>query len=421
MPRQDGSTARRAALTGMTMVTVGSMTANVAAYLLHLVAGRFLQPDGYGEFASLLTAQLVIAVPALALQTVVAREVARGADPAGARRLGYRCTVIAALLAAAATPLCAAVLGTGEWTAAAALVAAPLLVLLGAEQGLLQGQGRFGPLSAVLAGAGLARVIPGVAVLWAGGGPAAALLAGAVGTAVAAGAAHLMARTGLQSGLRIDPAGRTAGVVAVLLASQVQLVLVVLTSLDLIVARAVLDEDHAGLYAMGAIATKAAFWLPQAVGVVLYPRMANPDHSARAVRTALLVLAGVGVLAVLAAAVAAPLVPLLVGDAYRPVTGLLWLFALEGAILALLQGALLSTIARERTGFAGVAWVGVAVEAVVLPLAGSVTALLVSAVACAAVTTAVVTALVLRSVADAPATGRTSRTRRARRPRAPSR
>ena len=47
------------------MVTIGSMTANIASYLLHLPASRVLGVDGYGVFASLLAAQLVLAVPAL--------------------------------------------------------------------------------------------------------------------------------------------------------------------------------------------------------------------------------------------------------------------------------------------------------------------------------------------------------------------
>ncbi|WP_407819543.1 hypothetical protein, partial [Staphylococcus aureus] len=74
MPRQPLD---RAAAAGVGMVLVGSMTANVASYLLAWLASRWLGPVGYGEFASLLAAQLVLAVPALALQTVVAREAVR--------------------------------------------------------------------------------------------------------------------------------------------------------------------------------------------------------------------------------------------------------------------------------------------------------------------------------------------------------
>src|SRR5205823_125750 len=51
----------------LTLVTAGAMTANVAGYLLQLLAGRWLGVAGYSEFASLLAVQLLCAVPALAL------------------------------------------------------------------------------------------------------------------------------------------------------------------------------------------------------------------------------------------------------------------------------------------------------------------------------------------------------------------
>ncbi|MGB3369868.1 MAG: polysaccharide biosynthesis protein, partial [Rhodococcus sp. (in: high G+C Gram-positive bacteria)] len=86
------------AVRGMTMVTIGSMTANIASYLLHLPASRVLGVDGYGVFASLLAAQLVLAVPALALQSVVAREMVRGRSRRALRTLGYRCAAVVAVL-----------------------------------------------------------------------------------------------------------------------------------------------------------------------------------------------------------------------------------------------------------------------------------------------------------------------------------
>lgn len=424
----DAANARSSAGTGLVtsglaLVTVGAMTANVLSYLLHLLAGRQLLPEGYGEFASLLTAQLVLAVPALALQTVIARTVARGGGVDEARSLTYRSAAVVAVLAAGAVPLLAWLFDTALLTAAAALVAAPLLVLLAGEQGLLQGGERFGALGGVLAAAGVGKVAPAVAVLWLGAGPAGALAASAVGTAlVVLGARTLGARalefrargsqvrgsevrgseapgareSAVEAGAAAGAAG-SSDVGAVLRASQVQLVLIALSSIDLLIARAVLTETDAGLYAMGAVATKAAFWLPQAVGVVLYPRMSRPEQSLKAVRTTLAVLLGIGAVVVVGAALVGPLVPVLVGEDYRPITGLLWLFALEGAVLALLQGALIGAIARERTALALVAWVGLGVEAVMLTFAGSMTAMLVSATVCVAVTTAAMAALVLRS------------------------
>ncbi|WP_024795690.1 polysaccharide biosynthesis protein [Tomitella biformata] len=394
---------RRFVTSGLALVTVGAMTANVLSYLLHLLAGRMLLPEGYGEFASLLTAQLVLAVPALALQTVIARSTARGGGESDARALTYRAAAVVAVLAAALTPLLSWLFTTSLTAAASALVAAPLLVLLAGEQGLLQGRERFGALGAILAAAGLGKVLPAVAALALGSGAAGALAAGAAGTAVVVLAARFVGSRRVAAGALSAGASGSSDVAAVLRASQVQLVLIALSSIDLLIARAVLTETDAGLYAMGAVATKAAFWLPQAVGVVLYPRMSRPEQSLKAVRTTLAVLLGVGAVVVIGAALAGPLLPMLVGEDYRPITGLLWLFALEGAVLALLQGALIGAIARERTALAAVAWVGLGIEAVVLSLTGSMLAMLVGATICVAVTTAAMAALVLRSVAAEPA------------------
>ncbi|MDV2478492.1 polysaccharide biosynthesis protein [Rhodococcus zopfii] len=389
------------AVAGMTMVTAGAMTASLASYLLHLPASRWLGPAGYGEFASLLAAQLVLAVPALALQTVVARETVHGSGTEALRRLGYRCTALAAALAIVLVPVVAWALDTSLTGAFGSLVTAPLLVLLAAEQGLLQGRGRFAALSVVLAAAGIAKVVPAVAVLAVGGGPGAALLAGAVGTGiVAAGAAVIAGRGG--DAAAVPDAPRAPGIAAVLRASQVQLALIAMTSLDLLLARMVLDADAAGLYALGAVATKVAFWLPQAVGVVLYPQMANPARSGAAVRSALTVLVGLGAVLVAGAALCAPIVPLLVGDAYTPVQSLLWVFALQGACLAVLQGGLLSAIASERTSLAGVAWIGLVVEAVLMTtVASTVQQFVAVAAAVAAVTATVVAVLAVRAAGPA--------------------
>ncbi|MET8873569.1 polysaccharide biosynthesis protein [Nocardia sp. NPDC004604] len=454
----------------LTLVTAGAMTANVAGYLLQMLASRWLGVSGYSEFASLLAVQLLCAVPALALQNVVARELVRGASVSALRRLQWRCAVIVAVLAAVLVPLVTAVLNVGVVACAAALGAAPALVLLSGEQGILQGGRRFRALAIVLGTAGIARVAPALVVLALGGSAAPALWAAALGITAAAVFAHYTASTpprisptadaetepsprdgseapgygvggsgdvtrgipaqgvghdgstravrreGVRGANRwvarlwawgvsgaSDGGAQAVGVVPVLRAAQAQAALMALSSADLIVARIVLAEADASRYALGAIATKIAFWLPQAVGVVLYPRMAQPTHSARAIRDALAVLSGIGIVAVVGAAVTAPLAPLFAGQDYAPIQGMLWLFALQGAILAVLQGALLSAIAVDRTSLAALTWLGLAVELVLMAsFARSVPALITTAVAVAAATTILVAAIVLRTADRSP-------------------
>lgn len=391
---------RSTVIAGVSVVTAGSMTANAAAYLLHLPASRWLGPAGYGEFASLLAAQLIVAVPALALQMVIAREVVTArldgrAATSQFRRLGYSTAALVALAALAAAPIVASVLNTSLAAAAAALFAAPALVLLATEQGLLQGQHRFTELAAVLAGAGIARVGPAVVTLALGGGPAAALAAAALGALAAAIGANMLVRLGPGADGDSPRVARTArqedkrlSVTAVLRASQIQLAIVVFTSLDLVLARVVFEDTLAGQYALGAVAAKVAFWLPHAVGIVFFPRMANPSLTRSALKFTIAVLAALGVLMVIAAAVLAPVVPVLVGEDYRPIVGLLWLFAAQGAVLAILQGVLLSAIARDRTAASLVVWGGLAVEgALLLTLPLTLTTFLLVALGSAAVTT----------------------------------
>ncbi|MEV6139864.1 polysaccharide biosynthesis protein [Nocardia sp. NPDC051990] len=393
------------------------MTANVAGYLLQMLASRWLGVTGYSEFASLLAVQLLCAVPALALQNVVARELVRGARVAVLRGLQWRCAVIVAVVAAVLVPVVTAVLNVDVLACAGALGAAPALVLLSGEQGILQGSRRFRALAVVLGAAGVARVAPALVVLAAGGGTAPALWAAAVGIVVAAAFARSTAGSpsarirppakerSPDAGLSGDAAGdaadqevRSVGVLPVLRAAQVQAALMALSSADLIIARIVLNEADASRYALGAIAAKIAFWLPQAVGVVLYPRMAQPTHSARAIRDALAVLSGIGIVAVSGAALAAPIAPLFAGQDYAPIQGLLWLFALQGAILAVLQGALLSAIAVDRTALAAATWLGLAVEVILMTcFARSVPTLITTAVSVAAATTTLVVVIVLRT------------------------
>ncbi|WP_051025271.1 hypothetical protein [Nocardia aobensis] len=411
----------------MTLVTAGAMTANIAGYLLQLLAGRWLGVAGYSAFASLLAVQLLAAVPALALQNVVARELVRGAAVATVRGLTRRCATIVAVVVLALIPAVAVLLHVSAVAAGGALIAAPVLVLLSGEQGILQGTNRFRSLAIVLGGSAIARVAPALIALAIGAGAAAALWGAALGLLVATTAANRISRIAYSApdagsnplppnatevarapvevrstGARIG-AARAADVTAVLRAAQVQAALMALSSADLIIARIVLDEADASRYALGAIATKIAFWLPQAVGVVLYPRMAQPQYSVRALRSALGVLAAVGLVAVAGAAVLAPLAPLFAGRDYAPIQDLLWLFALAGALLAVLQGALLSAIAADRTAPAAVIWAGLAVEVgVAVPFVRSLPALIALATAIVAIVTTLVVTVVVRTVRRDP-------------------
>ncbi len=55
------------------IVFVGSMVANVSAYLYHLAVGRILGPEAYGELTAILSLFFILNVPSQVLQTVMVK------------------------------------------------------------------------------------------------------------------------------------------------------------------------------------------------------------------------------------------------------------------------------------------------------------------------------------------------------------
>ena len=142
-------------------VTAATLVVNVLSYVLHVVATNSLGPAGYGQFAALLAVQVVATVPALALQTVVAREIVRGTDVAALRRVVRQLALILVGVAAVATVLLSIFFKQWPWwVTAAAFVAVPVLAGMSGELGIIQGSERFGRFGWALLGTGIGKFVP---------------------------------------------------------------------------------------------------------------------------------------------------------------------------------------------------------------------------------------------------------------------
>jgi len=362
------------------VMAVGLGLGNAGNYAYNIAMSRMLGPSAYGALAALLALVLIGAVPGLALQAVVARHSAlRAGDERAVAALWSRLLVTTlafgaalGLVAVAAAPLVDAFLHLGSlgpslWLAAT-LVPLPALA---AVQGMLQGSERFGALAALLLLNAAGKLAAGLGLVALGGRVGAALSGAVVGEVVAllAGIAYIRRDLGL------GKAGRDVTGLAreVWEASAAMLGLLLLSNLDTPLARHYLDAHDAGLYAVGAIMAKIAFWGPQFVGMVVFPRLVTAragatatamagggavPHAGDPVRRryltgALAVVAMLGLLLVVLTAAAPHLAVLLpFGARYRQVGPLLPLFAALGTMLALAQLVLFSGIAAadRRTG-----------------------------------------------------------------------
>jgi O-antigen/teichoic acid export membrane protein len=342
-------------LRGGGSVLAGLVMWNLGNYAFFLVAGRTLGPREYGLVAALLAATVLVAVPATSLQLAAARLVA--APPGGDaelaegiyRRAWRRGAVIAPVVALVAGATIIVVDSTLRSVPVGPLLMVVALVLpLGfffLALGRLQGEARFGAFSLCFALWGAPRPVVLVPLAMIGLGTYAAL--GATGAAVSAalGASVWFTRRG-RPAREPSPSewrafARPLVPVVVGLAG-----LGVLTNLDVIVAKVVLTADTAGQFAAAATMAKAVYLVPQAVSLVLLPRVAA--WSAAAQDTGMLIGLGVGVTlgiggvaSLVIWVIAEPLLRITYGSDFTGSAGLLAAYAgastLVGALIVLIN------------------------------------------------------------------------------------
>lgn len=361
-------TSRRFALPRSGLVYGGSsLLANMLGYAFLAVLSRTLSPSEYGAAGALLGAGIISSILSVALQLVVARQVATigsaGVSGRGALLLAGGTTAAALSL----TPLAVHYLHLPDaWPAVWVAVTLMPMTLAGALLGQLLGRERFHRLALATVTMAGARLVSGLVAAAAGWGLSGALAALALATVLVvlgmcflADVAEWWRRRGwlAVADLR-DLAGAAGGVAAFL----------VLTNVDSVLARHHLPAATSGIYVLGSLFAKAGLWGPQFIAVVAFPRLAGPRRD-RLLRRAALATAGFGLLIAAAAAVVAePLVRIVSGDEYSAAARYAPAFALLGTLFALVNLGLLAHVARAATSFTKLLWLGAAVEAGVVTL-----------------------------------------------------
>lgn len=342
-------------------LSAGVASNQLVSYLLNILAARLLVPAAFGELGSLLAVLVIGAVPAMGLQTVTALRVARHRD--GTREmvaLGLVTAGAVTAVALLAVPLLMPLLHLASPTPAILLALALTgMTVTGLCYGLLQGTHRFRTMSALLLADALLRVggtLAGLAVTRTATG---ALAGAAVGAAVVAAVGWVLA------GRPRPRRHGSAHVRDVLHAVSAMLALVLLVNLDLVLARHHLPAHEAGEYAVGAIIAKIAYWLPQAVAILVLPRLASERGRRKAVPIALAVCVALDLVVVIGALLAGPTVVALVGGAEYAAFPV-WPFALIGSLLSVTQILLYSRIASNDRWSTLVIWLAVAVEIVLV-------------------------------------------------------
>jgi len=363
----DASSQRSAVAKGMIFVGAATLIGNGTAYLLSMVSARILDPADFGALGALLGLLVIIATLGISVQALTARRVSTA--PAADRKDVEGQAIRLSILVAIAIGIGSAVIAWPVSTlfsipilAVVTGVASLGFVVIGsAAMGIAQGREQHVKLSiAFIANSGgraLGGII-GVVVLQSVTGVGFGILIGcAIGAAVAY---QLISPKTLSPKLK-DGISIEFGHVAHAL-----IVLFTLTNIDVLLARVFLTEDLSGEYSVGVLLAKIAFFLPNAIIIVLFPKMSG-GGSHRALYIATGLTAMVGVVITLASVFAGDLViRILGGSQYRDLGSEAWLFALEGSAFALVQVLLYSRLAAQDRRAVLAVWGALAVLVVVV-------------------------------------------------------
>lgn len=365
---------------------------NVATYGFTMLATYLLGPKDYGALIAAMNFLLVVSVISLGLQATAARRISADPQHVGQiehsiMRMTYRAALALGLLLLLLTPLIDRLLRLDSLatTALIAVSAVPLTVM-GGQAGILQGERRWARLGLVYIAAGVPRLVIATAlVLWAPG-EFTALLGVTISFFAPAAVGWWALRAGRHPGSSSDEHTGMAILKEALHNSQALFAFFALSNVDIIVARNVLPDQDSGLYAGGLIITKAMLFLPQFVVVVAFPSLSTVHERRRALARSLSLIAALGAVGTLAAWLLAPLAILFAGgSAFSAIESYLWLFAILGTLLSMIQLLVYSVLARQGRWTVLVVWAALTFAVVVGLLQDSLVALVTTVVVADAV------------------------------------
>jgi O-antigen/teichoic acid export membrane protein len=365
-------------LRGSGGIIVGTAVMNVCTFGFTVVAAGILDTSSYGAFFALLNLLMVVSVVAMGLQATAARRIV--AEPGSVARIEHAIVRVGYLTSLAVGGALLLLSPAVTWllqldSVVPALVLAGLAVpttIMGAQAGILQGEKRWTALSWVYVLAGIPR-IAGLALLWWHPTETVALFGSGLGyiapvilgwwvlrrprTVVPDGN-----REESQPGWRPESTAPWPLVRETAHGAQALLAFFALASVDIIVARHVLTDEAAGLYAVGLLVAKIMLYLPQFIVIVMFPSLATPHERRRAVirgTAAILALGAACSLGVLLLSRTAAV--LLQSEKMLAVEEHLWLFAVLGTLLSIIQLLVYATLARQGRRAIQLVWAALVV------------------------------------------------------------
>ena len=367
------ATGRSSLARGGVLLGVAAAVSNALGYALTILFTRSFGPAEYGALGALLGVGLIGGIPAGGMQYVLARRTAAHRLPLGSNERSGLLLALAVggglgALTVGLSPAAKAFFHLDSvWPAVWLGAMLVPFVVTGALLGGLLGHEQYGRFATGQVVAAVARFLAGVVTAAVGLSDSGAMAALAVGTLLAAlvvwqlsGPATWRRRAGHGWRRLLPDLWRSSSAIAGV---------IVLSNVDLLLARHFLSREESGQYALASLFAKACLWGAQFVPALVFPRLAGQGPGRGLLLRAAAAAAAVGGAGILLAAVAGgPIVRMVSGDdaGYAGTVALAVPFAVLGTLWALVQLALLAAVATGDPRPGRLLWALVTVEVLVI-------------------------------------------------------
>ena len=347
---------RKRLIQGVIVVGAGLAVPQVLAYAASVIAARLLVPAEFGAFGAMQGITQIGTPIGLAIQAIAARRLVKNSANKHHDLLKFGLEVSIAVMLATlliSFPL-SSIFNIDYLVLVLTIGAIAPFVFISTQLGIAQGKEFYLKLAGIYIVFGIGRSVSAIIGLFVYPELISVGIGFFGGTLLTAIVAHFI----LGNSKKFWKTDRAENSVKELWkATQALFALYVLVNIDVILARIVLTPEESGIYTVGMLVAKIAFFMPQAITVVLFPKMGKNDSSA--LRLAVLGTSLIGAVYIGVTYFASEFVVNAIGGSgYAELYSEVWFFAVEGSLFAVLQVLLYGRIAREDTKVSILLWAG---------------------------------------------------------------
>ena len=336
---------RKRLIQGVIVVGAGLAVPQVLAYAASVIAARLLVPAEFGAFGAMQGITQIGTPIGLAIQAIAARRLVKNSANKHHDLLRFGLEISIAVMLATlliSFPL-SSIFNIDYIVLVLTIGAIAPFVFISTQLGIAQGKEFYLKLAGIYIVFGIGRSISAIVGLFIYPELISVGIGFFGGTLLSAIVAHFI----LGNSKKFWKTERADESIKELWkATQALFALYVLVNIDVLLARIVLTPEESGIYSVGMLVAKIAFFMPQAITVVLFPKMGRNDSSALRFAVLVTTLIGAGYIAVTYFA-SEFVVNAIGGSGYAELYSEVWLFAIEGSLFAVLQVLLYGRIARE--------------------------------------------------------------------------